>query len=93
MAKKTGRKKSAQKAFRQSIQRNLRNRAVKTNIKTWVKKVEAATGPEEAKKALVKAFSIVDKAAKRKVIHDNQAGRIKARLSRIVNKLAPAKTA
>ncbi len=93
MPKKSGRKKSALKALRKSVQRNLRNRAVKSTLKTWIKKVESATQPEQAGQALVEAFSSIDKAAKRKVIHDNQAGRIKARLSRIVNKLQPAKTA
>ena len=91
--KKTGRKKSAIKAHRQSIQRNLRNKAVKSELKTWVRKVETAGQPGEAKTALTKAFSVVDKAAKRKVIHRNQASRIKARLGRLVSKLQPAKSA
>jgi small subunit ribosomal protein S20 len=91
--KKTGRKKSGIKAHRQSIQRNLRNKAVKSAIKTWIKKVESASQPGEAKTALTKAFSVVDKAAKRKVIHRNQASRIKARLGRLVSKLEPAKPA
>ena len=92
-AKKTGRKKSAKKALKQSIKRNQRNKSVKTEMKSWIKKVESATQPDVAKKFLAEAFSVIDKAAKRKVIHDNQAGRLKARLSRLVNKLQPAKSA
>jgi small subunit ribosomal protein S20 len=92
-AKKTGRKKSAKKALKQSIKRNLRNKSVKTEVKTWIKKVEGATQAEQAQQFLARAFSVVDKAAKRRVIHDNQAGRIKARLSRIVAGLQTAKSA
>lgn len=62
-------------------------------MKSSIKKVEGATQPDAAKKSLAEAFSVIDKAAKRNVIHDNQAGRIKARLSRLVNKLQPAKSA
>ncbi len=92
-AKKTGRKKSAKKALKQSLKRNLRNKSVKTEIKTWIKKVEGAKQMEPAKKILAQTFSVLDKAAKRRIIPDNQAGRIKARLSRIVSALQPAKSA
>ena len=91
--KKTGRKKSAKKALKQSLKWNLRNKSIKSEVKSWIKKVETATQAEQAKTFLAKAFSVLDKASKRKVIHDNQAGRLKARLSRLVNKLQPTKSA
>ncbi len=84
--------KSAVKRLRQSRKRNLRNKGVKSEIRTLIKKVETSTDSTQAQSYLKKTFSVLDKAVKRNVLHLNKAGRTKSRLSRLVNNLSPAKT-
>lgn len=79
--------KSAEKALRQSINRNLRNKAVKSKVRTIIKKVETARDKTQAKDLLKQTFSLLDKAVKRNVIHFNQASRTKSRLTKLVNQL------
>ena len=76
--------KSAIKRVKVSKKKNLRNRMVKSGVKTAVKKYEADATPEK----LSSAFAALDKAAAKGVIHKNAANRKKARLAR---KLAAAK--
>ncbi len=88
MAKlKTGRHTSALKEARKTKKRTERNFAVKSKIRTMVKKVETAVKNKDVKSAqeqLSVAFSEWDKAAKRNVIHSKSAANQKARLSKIV---------
>jgi len=83
--------KSAEKALRQSITRNLRNKAVKSKVRTVIKKVETARDQTQAKELLKQTFSLLDKAVKRNVIHFNQASRTKSRLTKLVNQLGAGK--
>ena len=76
--------KSAMKRVKGSKKKNLRNRMIKSGVKTAVKKYEAALTQEQ----LSMASSALDKAATKGVIHKNAANRKKARLAR---KLAAAK--
>ena len=76
--------KSAMKRVKVSKKKNLRNRMIKSGVKTAVKKYEAALTQEQ----LAMASSALDKAATKGVIHKNAANRKKARLAR---KLAAAK--
>jgi small subunit ribosomal protein S20 len=79
---------SALKRARQNEVRKLRNRTVKTRVKNVVKSVreEAATkSPEAAQKDLNAAKSLIDKAAKKGVIHKKTAARKISRLARLVN--------
>lgn len=74
---------SAAKAHRQSLKRHLRNRVVRSTTKTFVTKAEvaiAAGDPETAREAVRTAFSNLDRAAKKGVIHANAAARRKSRL-------------
>lgn len=73
--------KSAKKRLRQSKKANIQNRSIKSEIKTFVKKVEASLDEKDLKGTI----SLLDKAARKRVIHKNQAARIKSRLSRLVN--------
>ncbi|MDR2726872.1 MAG: 30S ribosomal protein S20 [Deltaproteobacteria bacterium] len=82
--------KSALKRHKQSVQRNVRNRMVRTRIKNIVKSVRAAVKSEDgaaANAALVQAMSTLDKAATKKVIHWKKAARKISRLSKAVNTL------
>jgi small subunit ribosomal protein S20 len=78
------RSRSALKRLRQTVKRTLRNRAVKSRVKTLVKKARATRDPE-ALRAAVKA---IDKAAATGILHRNTAARKKSRLMRAVQ--APA---
>ena len=77
--------KSVKKDVLRSRQRNLRNQATKSQIKTFVKKTHAAIAAADADAlaaVLSKTVSVVDKAAKRGIIHKNAAARRKSRLMR-----------
>ena len=68
-----------------------RNKAIKSKVKTYVKKVDAAIESGDkaaAKAALLAATSEIDKAAKKGVYHKNTASRKVSRMSLAVNKLA-----
>lgn len=68
----------------------LRNKAVKSELKTYVRRVrEAVAGgdKEAASAALVAAARKLDKAASKGVIHANQAANRKSALSKAVNGL------
>lgn len=78
--------KSAKKALRVSDRKKSWNDSKKRALKDIIKKVEKTlkTNKEEALKLLPKAYAIIDKAAKRGVIKDNNASRKKSRLARIL---------
>ena len=85
--------KSALKRARQNVVRRERNRANKTRVKTAVKKVraDAAVGALDAiPQDLRAAQSIIDKAAKKGVIHRRTAARKIARLARLANRTVQA---
>jgi len=70
--------------------RRMRNRSGRTFVKTSVAKAEqliSAKDTEAAKSEVVKAVSALDKAAKKRIIHPNQAARRKSRLMRKLNKV------
>ncbi len=78
---------SAKKKARQAVKREERNQGTRTKVKTFVKKVLvlSKTKAEEAQKLLPEAFSVIDTAAKKNLLHKNNAARKKALLSRAVN--------
>ena len=80
----------AKKRLRQSVKRKDQNRAVKSTMKTHVKKVLKAVAAGDAAAAraeLPAAMKKIDKAAKKNVIHANQASRRIGRLSKKVSAL------
>ncbi|MBQ1327357.1 MAG: 30S ribosomal protein S20 [Lachnospiraceae bacterium] len=83
--------KSAKKRILVSKKKEMRNKAVKTELKTLVKKVDAAIAEgnkEAAATALLAATSKIDKAAKKGILHKNTAARKISRLNKAVNKIA-----
>lgn len=83
--------KSAKKRILVAEKRNERNKAAKSKVKTYIKKVEAAIEANDAaaaKSALVEAISVIDKATSKGIYHKNTAARKVSRLSKAVNKLA-----
>ena len=83
-----------QKRHRQSLKARTRNRAVKSTIKTFVKKAVVAVteGASEAATLTQRAESLIDKAAKGSVLHKRAAARKKSRLAKAINKINAAKT-
>ena len=82
--------KSATKRWRQNITRRLRNRAVKSSLRTQVRKVRKAIadGSVDASETEFRlAVKKLDKAAARRVIHPNAAARTKSRLSSAIKAL------
>lgn len=80
--------KSAKKRIRQSAARRLRNRYKKTTMRTYIKRLRATTDKAQAEEMLPKVISIVDRVAKVKIIHKNNASNLKSKLTKFVNSLA-----
>ena len=81
--------KSAIKRVNVAEKKNLRNRMVKSGVKTSIKKFEAAVATksvEEAAKLLSVVSGDIDKATSKGVMHKNTANRKKARLAISLNK-------
>jgi len=78
----------AKKAMRQANARLARRKPYKSRLKTELKKilVLAKTDVEKAKLALPEVFSAIDIAAKKNIIHKNNANRKKSRLAIMVEK-------
>lgn len=82
---------SAAKRVRITERRTLRNRQVKSAMRTAIRKYlqTLETGSrEEAQLSLRNAISQIDRAASKGVIHKNQAARRKSRLSKRLASLA-----
>ncbi|MBW2645921.1 MAG: 30S ribosomal protein S20 [Deltaproteobacteria bacterium] len=82
--------KSAIKRAKQNTIRNLRNKAVRTRVKSVIKDVRIAiqsNSKENAISALKVAVPTIDTAAGKRVIHRNNAARKISRLTRQVNAL------
>ena len=84
--------KSQKKRILTNEKRRLRNKAVRSEMKTRVKNaIQAAeTGAEDTPAELRLAIKRIDMAAAKGVIHKNQAARRKSRLEKRINKLTSA---
>ncbi len=79
--------KSSIKRIRQTQTRNLRNRYYAKTTRNAVRKLRAMNVKEEAVALYSKVSSMLDKLAKRNVIHKNKANNLKSKLALHVNKL------
>lgn len=73
--------KSAKKRMRQTKARTLRNKAQRSQVRNAVKKVRTA-GADQAPSAFENAERLLDRAARKRLIHPNTAARQKSRLAR-----------
>ncbi|MCX4268267.1 MAG: 30S ribosomal protein S20 [Lachnospiraceae bacterium] len=83
--------KSAKKRILVTKTRTARNKAIKSKVKTYIKKVDAAIAANDktaANEALRTAISEINKAASKGVFHKNTASRKISRLTLAVNKIA-----
>ena len=82
---------SALRQYKQSETRKGRNHAVKSALRTQIKKVHTAVEKKDApgsKTALQEAYRMLDRAVGKGVIHRNNADRHKSRLAARVNAVA-----
>lgn len=83
--------KSAKKRILVTETKTARNKAIKSKVKTYVKKVETAVAKkdaEAAKAALTEAISVINKAGSKGVYHKNTCARKISRLTKAVNGIA-----
>ena len=81
--------KSAKKALRQSKKQAFVNKIQKKNIKETIKKIRKALDGkniEEAQKLATQVVKLLDKAAKRHLVHPNVAARKKSRVYKAIKK-------
>ena len=79
--------KSALKRIRQTQVRRLRNKYYHKSTRTAIKNLREETDKAAAEKRLPKVSAMIDKLAKRNIIHQNKAGNLKSKLAKHVNSL------
>ena len=79
--------KSAEKRIRQTKVRRLANRYVSRTARNAVRKLRGITVKEDAQKLYPEVCSMLDRLAKKNVIHQNKANNLKSKLAAHVNKL------
>lgn len=72
--------KSALKRIRNSETKRLRNRYQHKTARNAMKKLKELTKKKEAEKMLPEVISMIDKLAKKNIIHDNKAANLKSQL-------------
>ena len=81
--------KSAKKRMRQAKTHTVLNRTQRSQLRSAIKKVRAATG-HAAQNAYEEAARLIDRAGRKRIIHPNAAARQKSRLAKLV-KSSPKK--
>lgn len=79
--------KSAKKKLKQDKKRERENFLLRNNLKKIIKEARAKKTPESIKKA----FSLIDKADKKNILHQNKAARLKSSLSKLLPRKETAK--
>ena len=80
--------KSALKRIRSNEAKRLRNRFQAKTTRTFIKKLRLTTDKAAAQELYRKVASMLDKLAKKNVIHKNKAANNKSKLAKLVNALA-----
>ncbi len=79
---------SSIKRIRQVQKRKLHNRYYAKTARNAVRKLRATTEKSVAAEMLPKVSAMLDKLAKRNIIHKNKASNLKSKLTIYINKLA-----
>jgi small subunit ribosomal protein S20 len=85
---------SAKKRLRQNETRRLRNRTVRSTIRTQIRKVREAIEAKDADKCVAEFRSLckkLDRAAGKNLVHANAAARTKSRLSKAIKTIKSGK--
>ena len=80
--------KSSVKRIRQTAKKRLHNRYYAKTARNAVRTLRDTKEPAEAAALLPTVSAILDKLAKRNMIHKNKANNLKSKLAKHVNKLA-----
>lgn len=83
--------KATEKDVRQSRKRNERNRYYGKTTRNAIRELKILSESAAAMERLPKVVAMIDKLAKRGIIHKNKASNLKSSLTRKVNTLAAAK--
>lgn len=78
---------SAKKRIRQSEQRRVQNKYSARSTRNAIKKLRSAKSKEEAAGLLPEVSSMLDRLAKKNIIHRNKAANLKSQLTRHVDSL------
>jgi small subunit ribosomal protein S20 len=79
--------KSALKRIRSSEKKRVLNRYQHKSTRTVIKKLRETENKEEAQKMFPEVVSMIDKLAKKNIIHDNKAANLKSQLAKHVASL------
>jgi small subunit ribosomal protein S20 len=79
--------KSAEKRMRTAEKRAARNKAQRSRLRTAVKKARQAESAEDTQAAFLDAKSLLDRAARKHLVHPNKAARLKSKLAKRANTL------
>ncbi len=79
--------KSAIKRIRSNEAKRLRNRFQEKTTRTFVKKLRASQDKAEAQELFKKVSGMLDKLARKNIIHRNNAANKKSKLARFVNRI------
>ena len=79
--------KSALKRIRQNDKKRVHNRYYAKTTRNAVKSLRNETSKEEAEKRLPEVVAMIDKLAKRNIIHKNKAANLKSKLAVQINHL------
>ena len=80
--------KSAIKRIRQSEKRKLFNKYFHKTARNAVRKLKALTSKKEAAEFFPKVVAMLDKLAKRNIIHKNKASNLKSKLAKHLSTLS-----
>ena len=96
MATIKGTKKQARKRHRQSLERRMRNKSVRSRVRRQMRKMRSAIGDDDAakvKELLPETMSIIDVGWRKGVLHRNTAARYKSRMAKQAQAVISAKDA
>lgn len=79
--------KSAKKRIRSNEAKNLRNKYQHKTTRNALRKMRAMTVKTEAEALFPKISQMIDKLAKRNIIHNNKAANLKSGLAVLINKM------
>lgn len=79
--------KATKKAARQSAKKRLHNRYYGKTTRNAIRDLQALTAKAEAENKLPEVVAMIDKLAKRNIIHKNKANNLKSKLQLKINQL------
>lgn len=79
--------KSALKRIRSNESKRLRNRYQAKTTRTFIKRLKGSTDKAEAQELYQQVSSMIDRLAKKNIIHKNNASNKKSKLARFVNSI------